>query len=104
MAKIIMGNLVRQNPAQLIIRGTVEQSGSHIELAVSCARGINSGVVHNLHAHLAWVATMICCSKERQHYPLQTLNLRSICRPVGRGGRGIPEVPLRPGKRFTAPR
>src|SRR5262245_65996666 len=91
MAEIIMGDLVRQHSAQLVVRGPGEQSSSHVELPVSGARGVNSRVVHDSYPHLAWVASMIRCPQEGQHYPPQTIGLILINRLAAPGARRYPE-------------
>ena len=81
MAQILVGQLVRQNTAQLIVIGTAQKPHGNVELAVARVGGIDLIFVDDGHAHLVNPTRMIHRLEKRYHHSTQALGVSRVDAP-----------------------
>jgi hypothetical protein len=88
VAQILVGQLVRQNAAQLIIIGTAQKPHGNVELAVARVGGIDLILVDDAHPHLVNATWMIHRLEKRYHHSAQAFEVSRVDAPrCGRGRR-----------------
>jgi hypothetical protein len=78
VAKIRMGDLVRQDPRKLLVVGFLEQARRDIEFAATGVRGVDMRIIHNCDRHLIERNRMVHLLQQRGHDSLQSLCLLRI--------------------------
>jgi len=84
VAEVVVGELMGQNPPELVIGGLPEETGGDIKLASTATGRVDMRIVHDPNLHLVQRTRMIHDGDEGSHDAADTLGLLRIER-VRRG-------------------
>ena len=78
VVQVVMGELVREHAAKLVVVRLLKQAGGQEELPAPGVGGVDRRIVHDADLHLARVEGLVHPLEQRNHHPLQALDLRGI--------------------------
>jgi hypothetical protein len=76
--QILVGDLVREHPAELVVVGLLEKTCGHEELTAAGAGGIDRRIIHDADLDLARIDWLVHALEQRNHDTPQALALRGI--------------------------
>lgn len=78
MTEVLVGDLVCQHTAQLIVIGSPQQTHGDVKFAIPSIRCVNFVLVYDPYANLIWTTGMIHSLQQRRHDSTEPIRIARV--------------------------